>query len=82
MFDASAIKSRCVSDCDECGSDSSVYDSRKSPRGFILRQRKCLSCGFRWSTYEVRDDPEFRQAIETLSSYFPKPTVRRRPRDV
>jgi transcriptional regulator NrdR family protein len=66
-----------VAHCEKCGSDSGVYDSRMSPKGFIRRMRKCVSCGFRWTTYEVREDPEFRQALAILSSYFPKHTIRR-----
>jgi hypothetical protein len=67
-----------VSACACCGDDSKVYDSRPSPKGFITRQRRCVSCGLRWTTYEVGDSYEFRRAIEILSSFFPKPVHRRK----
>lgn len=38
--------------CPICNSDTRVIDSRfKDSR--IRRRRKCLSCGYRYSTYEV-----------------------------
>lgn len=81
-----------VGECEECGADSGVYDSRASPKGFILRQRKCLSCDHRWSTYEVRDEGNLAdvrkkliavslavsEAFTAIAVIYPKPTPRRR----
>lgn len=78
--------------CEECDGDSGVYDSRTSPKGYILRQRKCLKCDARWSTYEVRSEGdlstlrnkladvsrELSEAFALLSMVSPKPTTRRR----
>lgn len=77
--------------CSECGADSGVYDSRPSPKGFIIRQRKCLTCDYRWATYEVTDIGDLdavrlalakaRYAVEeaftALSEIAPKPKVKR-----
>lgn len=38
--------------CPECGLDSKVYDSR-SRRRSVWRRRECLTCKYRWSTFEV-----------------------------
>ena len=39
--------------CPSCGHDHvSCYDTRH-PEGVARRRRKCLSCGHRWTTYEV-----------------------------
>lgn len=35
--------------------DSAVVDSRPSGRA-IRRRRKCVSCGYRWTTYERPED--------------------------
>jgi len=37
----------------ECGGDTQVIDSRAAPQGRIIRRRRCLSCGTRFSTYEM-----------------------------
>jgi transcriptional regulator NrdR family protein len=37
----------------KCGSDSAVIDSRPH-KNSIRRRRKCMACGARWSTLEVR----------------------------
>lgn len=46
--------------CDRCKAKNSVVvDSRSSHamgKGTIRRRRKCLSCGFRWSTFEMSQD--------------------------
>ena len=41
-------------ECQLCGADSAVRDSRPSPTG-IRRRRQCLNaaCGHRWFTYEL-----------------------------
>ncbi len=38
--------------CPKCDADSGVLESRAVAKT-IWRRRKCLSCGERWSTYEV-----------------------------
>lgn len=48
-----------MSECDHAATDNKVIDSR--PAEFagcpaIRRRRKCLSCGFRWSTLEISCD--------------------------
>lgn len=41
--------------CPECGYDKSkVYDVRDQIDGVVLRRRRCLSCGCKWRTVEVR----------------------------
>lgn len=40
--------------CPTCGkSDSKVIDSRPSDKSSIRRRRECLSCGKRFTTYEI-----------------------------
>lgn len=77
--------------CSECGADSGVYDSRPSPKGFIIRQRKCLTCDYRWATYEVTDIGDLAavrkgmmdvaralgEAFVALNEIAPKPAVKR-----
>ena len=36
--------------------NNSVIDSRTSEDGYQRRRRRCESCGFRWTTYEVKSD--------------------------
>lgn len=44
-------------DCPLCGGDTEVYDIRYvSYRGQKLRRRRCLSCGHRYGTIEIRVD--------------------------
>ena len=38
--------------CPKCGGDSTVIDTRERLNSDIRRRRKCLSCGYRWSTVE------------------------------
>jgi transcriptional regulator NrdR family protein len=40
--------------CPKCGSDSDVLNSRRSTDNPLRRRRQCVSCGLRWSTFEVR----------------------------
>ncbi len=42
--------------CPACGTtDSKVIDSRPTETGSIRRRRECLSCGKRFTTYEIID---------------------------
>lgn len=41
-----------VRTCPECGGDTIVYDSRPTVTGDVVRNRKCLSCGYRFQTRE------------------------------
>lgn len=38
--------------CKNCGSDSTVYDTRLKS-GAVVRRRKCQKCGRKWMTIEV-----------------------------
>lgn len=44
--------------CPECGGKTKVTDSRKNFKinNVTYRRRKCLKCGFVFSTYEIGDD--------------------------
>lgn len=44
--------------CEACGGESAVVDTRQSKLipNSIRRRRKCLSCGFRWATNEIAGD--------------------------
>lgn len=44
-----------MTNCDGCGAESAVVDSRKEPT-YVRRRRKCLNCGARWTTYEVSEE--------------------------
>jgi len=55
--------------CIKCGDQSDTKDSR--PKGdTIKRRRRCVSCGHRWNTYELREeyiDPiMLKVALETI----------------
>lgn len=39
--------------CGACAGDSRITDSRPEDT-CVRRRRECLSCGVRWTTYEVR----------------------------
>lgn len=41
----------------ECGGLGSVVESRPCPHG-KRRRRRCQRCGLRWTTYEIRQDPD------------------------
>lgn len=45
------------SDACECGGDSRVSETRPRGDGAIRRARKCMRCGKRWATFEVRGKP-------------------------
>ena len=53
--------------CDRCGAEdnSVVTDTRKSSVYGYRRRRKCLSCGFRFTTYEIKPSDLMRQ-YETI----------------
>ena len=38
--------------CPKCGGRSKVYDSRLAPNNRIRRDRKCMKCPVRFTTYE------------------------------
>lgn len=44
--------------CDNCGEDSSVIDSRPSKlfNGSVRRRRVCKGCKRRWMTLELNED--------------------------
>lgn len=43
--------------CDHCGLEQlAVISSRKMDKGFIRRRKKCLNCGNRMTTYEIRSE--------------------------
>lgn len=54
--------------CPECEGDSIVIDTEKTFDRTLRRRRKCLVCGFRWSTVETRvlSVHDLRQALEAL----------------
>lgn len=39
--------------CPKCGNKAIVIDSRAYETGEVRRRRKCLRCGFRFSTLEA-----------------------------
>jgi transcription elongation factor Elf1 len=39
--------------CPICGEDSSVYDTRETPNGKIIRRRRCTKCGAQFETEET-----------------------------
>lgn len=39
--------------CPVCGEDSSVYDTRETPEGKIVRRRRCSACGAQFETEET-----------------------------
>lgn len=49
--------------CPVCGEDSSVYDTRETPEGKIVRRRRCSACGAQFETEEtfIRFLPEKNQ---------------------
>jgi transcriptional regulator NrdR family protein len=51
--------------CLQCGGRSAVIDSRARPYG-VLRRRRCVVCGLRFSTIEVARDVQ-RQADTRLA---------------
>lgn len=57
--------------CPKCGEESRVTDSRERMTG-IYRRRKCLGCGYKFSSFEVVANKgtsgKIRQLYNTLSS--------------
>lgn len=45
--------------CPNCEGYTSVYDSRLTTGNRFRRRRKCLDCGFRFTTYEEIANKEF-----------------------
>ncbi len=41
--------------CEKCGGKTSVVDSHPIQNNQIRRRRKCLSCDFRFNTFELTD---------------------------
>jgi len=39
--------------CAECGATSHVLETRMDERNWVWRRRECLSCNYRWKTYEI-----------------------------
>ena len=40
--------------CPACGGDSYVYKTYDRPDGARIRRRRCLECGTRYETIEIR----------------------------
>lgn len=54
--------------CPACHGDSKVVDSRRDLfRHARRRRRECLSCEYRWNTWEVAADP--RPKVSDKSAY-------------
>lgn len=53
--------------CDRCGAKDNfnVIDTRKSSDYGYRRRRECLSCGFRFTTYEIKPSDLMKQ-YETI----------------
>jgi transcriptional regulator NrdR family protein len=50
------LKFESIEFCDSCGSENvKVYDSR-IPAEIRIRHKKCLMCGNRFTTYEIRKE--------------------------
>lgn len=47
------MKKYFVKTCYDCGSNTKVVDSRERELGQLYRRRKCLKCGFTFSTIEI-----------------------------
>lgn len=39
--------------CLECGGETAVIDSRRGDGGIMSRRRKCVKCGYRFTTVET-----------------------------
>lgn len=46
-----------MQNCSQCGHKTDVYDSRLTEEGNLRRKRKCRSCGYRYATIELLDEP-------------------------
>ena len=55
--------------CSKCGSmNTTIYESRIRPDGYVRRRRSCLECGFKWTTievysYEFEQLQDFKEAV-------------------
>lgn len=49
---------RGVRRCPRCGAEGYVIDSRLNAAGEIRRRRRCPECDRRWSTVEIRKEPD------------------------
>lgn len=47
--------------CSKCGSDTKVLETRANEDGLPKRRRECLSCGYRFNTLEIEENPKPRQ---------------------
>lgn len=41
--------------CPKCGSETNVYDSRRTDKGTEVRRRRTCKCGYRFRTYEITE---------------------------
>jgi len=39
--------------CPKCGKDTNTIDSRPCANNEVRRRRKCVNCGYRFTTYEM-----------------------------
>lgn len=44
--------------CPKCGGETGVYETRPTTFNRFRRRRKCLDCGFRFTTYEEAKNKE------------------------
>ena len=44
--------------CPRCNKPAKVYLSKQMADGRIKRRRKCTECGFRWTSYQMPNQPE------------------------
>ena len=65
--------------CSVCGGKTEVLDSRPSSVGgsrAVRRRRKCMSCPYRFSTYEIEEGALLKQ-LQRLEAIMPKLAVLR-----
>jgi len=68
--------------CLKCGSDTAVVDSRKGDGGSVTRRRKCVSCGFRFTTNETAVIKKIEKPKERPLKKTDKPVEKRLPKKV